>query len=177
MRRLKNLLEKTEGGGMILTLGMLLLMLSMGLFAYDYSQIYTVAQAVEDHLESSVQRTVTLNYDQTFDGFKTGAQVAATYNENSGNFDFIVDYGDIYEILQQDLGLTNVGGNRYCKDEAYCISNLNVEVISAPSYTDRTTKFQSHVTIDLTLYWSNYGNLIVPFTFPIRCEANFTPKF
>ncbi len=147
----------------------------------EYLRLLIIAQGVRDAVQSAIISTVVENYDDVYHGVREG--YSGGYQPMAGKFDESFDYGDIYDKLDNLLGLSK-NGSRHEKKTAngnleFRIWNLNVHIRNAPfaSADNPSARFEADADIMLEVPVSFGKKLLPPMRIKVETRAGYTPKF
>jgi hypothetical protein len=123
-----------RGSGFPLTVAVTLCLVLTFTGISEYLRLMLIAEGVRDALQSAVISTVNDNYDDVYHGVREG--YSGGYQPIDSEFEESLDYGDIYNRLDNILGLTdNDEYNKKLTNEGkteFMISDLEVGIKNAP---------------------------------------------
>ncbi len=178
----KRILKSRRGSAsfpMVITVVLLLVMMLAGIS--EYLRLLIIAQGVRDAVQSAVIATVTENYDDVYHGVREG--YSGAYQPMGGGFEQSLDYGDMYNRLDNILGLTPSGGVHIKQNTdgtaEFRIWGLLVNIRNAPFAQGDTAsaRFSADCTIELEVPVSFGGKLLPPMRITVKTRAGYTPKF
>jgi hypothetical protein len=147
----------------------------------EYLRLLIIAQGVRDAVQGAVIETVTQNYDNVYQGAREG--YSGAYRPMAGDFEESLDYGDIYDRLDDTLGLTRRGG-RHVKSNPdgsteFGVWGLSVAIRNAPIAAGDTAseRFEADCEIKLEAPVSFAGKVLPPMRITVKTSAGYTPKF
>lgn len=147
----------------------------------EYMRLMIIASGVRDAVQSAVISTVNDNYDNVYHGVREG--YAAGYKTNDSSWKESLDYGDIYDRLDNNLGLQeeNSCHVKYTGQTVeYTLSNLSVNIQNAPlapSNTKNTRIFLADAAIKLEVPVSFAGKFLPPMSINLKVQARYMPLF
>ena len=181
MSRLNRILKNSRGASFPLIIAITLALVILFCGISEYLRMLIIAQGVRDAVQTSVISTVNDNYDDVYHGVREG--YSGAYQPMSGDFEESLDYGDIYQQLDEILGLTYRGGYRVKlttegKTE-FRVWGLKVDLSNAPFASgDRSgSRFTADCTIELEVPVSFGGRLLPPMRITVQTSAGYTPVF
>ncbi|KAF5049583.1 hypothetical protein DSECCO2_438320 [anaerobic digester metagenome] len=108
---------------------------------------------------------------------------SGAYQPYAGDFEESLDYGDIYDRLDNILGLSYSSGYHEKRTPdgklEFKVWNLEVDIRNAPlaSGDQASARFEADSTILLEVPVSFGGKLLPPMTIKVKTSAGYTPKF
>lgn len=147
----------------------------------EYLRLLIIAQGVRDAVQAAVISTVVENYDDVYHGVREG--YSGGYQPMAGDFDESLDYGDIYDRLDDVLGLSMNGlyhEKRTSEGKLeFKVWNLDVDIRNAPfAAGDRVSaRFEADAAIMLEVPVSFGGKLLPPMKIYLKTRAGYTPRF
>ncbi|MEG1630953.1 MAG: hypothetical protein RR423_01705 [Hydrogenoanaerobacterium sp.] len=181
----KNLLKpikNNRGNGYPLAVAIALVLVMIFTGISEYFRLMIVAEGVRDALQDAVIATVTENYDDVYHGVREG--YSGGYQPMSDDFEESLDYGDIYDKIDNILGLTTENGYHVksasdTTEMQFKIWNLQVDIENAPLATaDREgDRFKVDSSIMLEVPVSFGGKLLPPMRIKVKNSAGYTPIF
>ncbi|MDA3731395.1 hypothetical protein PBV87_07890 [Niameybacter massiliensis] len=182
IRKLNHSLKNNRGNGYPLAVAITLILVMIFTGISEYFRLMIVAQGVRDALQDAVISTVVENYDEVYHGVREG--YSGGYQPSTEDFEESIDYGDIYDKIDNILGLSvendyHVKGVSDTTEMQFRIWNLNVDIENAPLATaDRDgERFKIDSTIMLEVPVSFGGKLLPPMQIKVKNSAGYTPKF
>ena len=144
----------------------------------EYFRLMIVAQGVRDAVQAAVISTVNDNYDDVYHGVREG--YSGAYQPIASDFEESLDYGDIYNRLDNILGLRQSSGyheKRTSEDKLeFRIWGLAVNIRNAPYIGSKLVRFQADSTIMLEVRYPG-GKLLPPMQIKLKTSAGYTPRF
>ncbi|MGB4659899.1 MAG: hypothetical protein WBI07_12005 [Mobilitalea sp.] len=181
VKKTVNILKNNKGSGFALavavTLGLVLIFTGIT----EYFRLMMIAKGVREALQSAVITTVNDNYDDVYHGVREG--YSGGYQPIDSEFEESLHYGDIYNILENILGLTDNDEytSKITRDgkTEFILSDLNVEIKNAPfaEGDQREQRFRIDSSILLEVPVSFAGNILPSMKIRVRTSAGYTPKF
>jgi hypothetical protein len=179
-KRLKPL-KNNRGNGYPFAVAITLCLVLIFTGISEYFRLMIVAQGVRDALQDAVISTVVENYNDVYHGVREG--YSGGYQPTAEDFEESIDYGNIYDKMDNILGLTQNGGyhekNASGSETQFKIWNLDVEIRNAPfASSDRADKrFEIDSTVMLEVPVSFGGKLLPSMKIKMKNSAGYTPKF
>lgn len=181
VKRVRQVLRSNNGSGFPLAVAVTLCLVMVFSGISEYFRLMIIAQGVRDALQDAVISTVSDNYDDVYHGVREG--YSGGYQPIASDFEESIDYGDIYERLDQILGLEqnsdehiklDSGGNNEFK-----VWDLEVDIRNAPLARSDTAgqRFEVNSTIMLEVPVSFAGKLLPAMRIKVKNSAGYTPKF
>jgi len=173
--RFKQILQSKSGESfpLIVAVALALLMILCGIT--EYMRLNIIVQ-------TAIISTVNDNYDDVYHGAREG--YSGGYQPNDSSFEESLDYGEIYDRLDNLLGLSRSGGChvKYTSDghEEYKLSGLSVEITNAPlapSDPQTAQRFTASATIRLEVPVNFAGKLLPPMKITLKLQAGWTERF
>ena len=179
--KIKQILRRKDGAGfpLIIAITLSLVMIFTGIS--EYFRLMIVAQGVRDAVQAAVISTVVENYDDVYHGVREG--YSGAYQPYAGDFEESLDYGDIYDRLDNILGLSYSSGYHEKRTPdgklEFKVWNLEVDIRNAPlaSGDQASARFEADSTILLEVPVSFGGKLLPPMTIKVKTSAGYTPRF
>ena len=181
MKKLKGILFNNKGSGFPLAVAITLCLVMIFSGVSEYFRLMIIAQGVRDALQDAVITTVNDNYDNVYHGVREG--YSGGYQPIASNFQESIDYGDIYNQLDEILGLEQSGGEHVKVDSEgeiqLKIYDLTVNIDNAPLASGDTAgqRFEINSTIVLEVPVSFAGKVLPAMRIQVRNSAGYTPKF
>ena len=132
-------------------------------------------------MQTAVISTVNDNYDDVYHGVREG--YSGAYQPMADDFEESLDYSDIYERLDNILGLSYSGGyhEKRTSDSKleFKVWDLNVDIRNAPIARGDTAsaRFEADSTIMLEVPVSFGGKLLPAMRIKVKTSAGYTPRF
>jgi hypothetical protein len=180
VKKIRNL-SNNRGSGFPLAVAVTLCLVLIFTGISEYFRLMLIAEGVRDALQSAVVSTVNDNYDDVYHGVREG--YSGGYQPIDSEFEESLDYGDIYDRLDNILGLTdNDEYNSKLTNEGkteFIVSDLQVDIKNAPFAGDdqKEQRFRIDSSILLEVPVSFAGNLLPSMKIRVRTSAGYTPKF
>lgn len=179
-KRLKPL-KNNRGNGYPFAVAITLCLVLIFTGISEYFRLMIVAQGVRDALQDAVISTVVENYDDVYHGVREG--YSGGYQPTDEDFEESIDYGNIYDKMDNILGLIHNGGYHEKSvsgsETQFKIWNLDVEIRNAPfADSDMADKrFEIDSTVMLEVPVSFGGKLLPSMKIKVKNSAGYTPKF
>lgn len=181
MKKIKMLLSDKCGSSfpliVAITLGLTLIFSG----TLEYFRLLIIAQGVRDALQDAVISVVNDNYDDVYHGVREG--YSGAYQPMAGDFEESLDYGDIYEQIDNILGLKSKDGYHEKRTLdgklEFKVWNLEVDIQNAPlaSGDKASARFEvsSYILLEVPV---SFGAKTLPsMQIKIKTKAGYTPKF
>jgi len=180
--RFKHILQSKSGESFPLIVAVALALVMILCCITEYMRLNIIAQGVRDAVQTAIISTVNDNYDDVYHGAREG--YSGGYQPNDSSFEESLDYGEIYDRLDNLLGLSRSGGYhvKYTSDghEEYKLSGLSVEITNAPlapSDPQNAQRFTASATIRLEVPVNFAGKLLPPMKITLKLQAGWTERF
>ncbi len=147
---------------------------------WQFFRLITISAGVKDAVQSAVISTSVGNYSNVYDGIREGYSGGYRFSGNSWKTS--VSKGDIYERLNQLLGLQNKG-SKHVKMSAdgieFAVYGLDVEIENAPfaPSSGAVSQFSATSYITLEVPLSFCGDVLPPMKIRLCVKSKYTPKF
>ena len=182
MKTIIKILKDKKGLSMPLAITVVIVLIMLIAVISQYIRLNIIAKGVRDSLQSAVIATVNDNYNDVYHGVREG--YAGGYQPSGGSFTASVNHGEIWNRLENLLGLEQNGGYRMKiigdGEQEFRLSNLNVTVQNtalAPSDPSKTQRFTAEATIQLEVPVSFAGNALPPLSITLKVRAGWVNKF
>lgn len=181
MTTLRYLLSNRSGNAfpLAITLALSIIIISCGIF--EYMRLMIIASGVRDAVQSSIISVSTENYDEVYNGLREG--YAGGYELSGSNWLANIDTGDVYDQLDNTLGLQYENGYhvKYAGEKVeYSLSGLSVNIINAsfaPSNGESAGSFLAEATVLLEVPLSFGWEALPPMSIKLKLSAGYTPKY
>lgn len=181
-KKLRHTLKNNRANGYPLAVAITLILVMIFTCISECFRLMIVAQGVRDALQDAVISTVVENYDDVYHGVREG--YSGGYQPIDEDFEESIDYGNIYDKIDNILGLSVENGYHIksasdTTEMQFRIWNLNVDIENASLATaDRAgDRFKIDSTIILEVPVSFGGKLLPPMRIKVKNSAGYTPKF
>lgn len=181
IKNIWQILKNNKGSGLPLAVAITLCLVLIFTGISENFRLILIAEGVRDALQSAVISTVNDNYDDVYHGVREG--YSGGYQPIDSEFEESLDYGDIYDRLDNILGLTDNDDydsklTREGKTE-FKISELEVDIKNAPLAGGDMDgqRFQIDSSILLEVPVSFGGKLLPSMKIKVKNSAGYTPKF
>jgi len=147
----------------------------------EYLRLLIIAQGVRDAVQDAIISTVVENYDDVYHGVREG--YSGGYQPMAGSFNESLDYGDIYDRLDDILSMSTNGSYHEKKTSGgkleFRIWGLNVDIRNAPlaAGDNPSARFEADAFIMLEVPVSFGGKLLPPMRITLKTSAGYTPRF
>ncbi len=181
MEKIKRIIKDKRAASFPLIIAITLSLVLIFSGISEYFRLMIVAQGVRDAVQAAVISTVNDNYDDVYHGVREG--YSGAYQPIASDFEENFDYGDIYNRLDNILGLRQSSGyheKRTSEDKLeFRIWGLSVNIKNAPFATgdQSLARFQADSTIMLEVPVSFGGKLLPPMQIKVKTSAGYTPRF
>ena len=180
-KRIKAVLKDKSAASFPLIVAITLSLVILFAGISEYLRLLIIAQGVRDAVQSAVISTVVENYDDVYHGVREG--YSGGYQPMAGDFDESLDYGDIYERLDDILGLSHASFYHEKRTPSgkleFKVWNLDVDIRNAPfaEGDHAAARFEADACIMLEVPVSFGGKLLPPMQIKIKASAGYTPVF
>ena len=181
MNKLKSALCNNRGAGFPLVIAITLALTMIFCGVSEYFRLMIIAQGVRDAVQTAVISVVNDNYDDVYHGTREG--YSGGYQPISEDFEESLDYGDIYDRMDNILGLSYGGGYHEKRTSEgkleFKVWGLSVDIRNAPfaSGDQSSSRFEADSTIMLEVPVSFGGKLLPPMRIKIKTSAGYIPRF
>jgi hypothetical protein len=178
---MKKILKDKKGSFMFWAVVIVMVLLIIGTAGFEYIRLQVIAQGTRDAVQATITQVCTANYDRMYNGLREG--YSGGYKLDQGNWSEDVDTGDLYTLLDKQLG-THGDGSGHTKMTGnkieYSISNLSVQMTNTPFAPDNPggeTKFTGIANYTLIVPLSFGWQSLPPMETNIRVVSGYTAKF
>lgn len=179
MQRIKTIFQEIRGNTTPLTIALVLGLLFLLCTVSEFFRLSIIAYGVRNSLQSAVISVATTNYDEVYNGLREG--YSGGYWLSGENWEENLDYGDIYEQLDELLG-TESDGNYHVMETRdgyeYRLSDLSVDIKNVrlrPGTTTKNLEVTAKIRLEIPLSFG-YEDL-PPVKMQIRVKSTYMPKF
>lgn len=146
----------------------------------EYMRITIITAGIRDAIQSAIISVVTANYDDAYSQLREG--YSGGYLYNISGFTESIDMGDVYNRVDQLLGLVEEGEQHVkytvSKQKEYVLSDVqltfeNTEL--APGNTNKNLNAVVRVYVEIPVQYG--GREILPLKLSMQVRASYTPKF
>lgn len=177
MIKFYGIIRNRKGSSFPLTVAVALALIIIMCGISEYMRLMIIASGVRDAVQSAVIATANDNYDNVYSGVREG--YSGGYEICGSSWEPSLDYGDIYDRLDNTLGLKN-GHIKYAGETVeFKLSNLTVNIINTPFAPSDPGEqnFLADAAINLEVPVSFAGKLLPPMRIKIKVKAHYVPKF
>ncbi|WP_166083227.1 hypothetical protein [Erysipelothrix anatis] len=181
MKKIKCILKDKSGSGFPLIIAVTLLLVIIFTGISEYFRLMIVVHGVRDVVQAAVISTVNDNYDDVYHGVREG--YSGAYQPIAEDFEESLDYGDIYDRLDNILGLSYSRGYHEKRTSdgklEFKVWNLEVDIRNAPfaSSDQASVRFEADSTIMMEVPVSFGEKLLPPMRIKVKTSAGYTPRF
>ena len=181
MNRLRQILKDRRGVAFPLIIAIVLVLVMLMCCISEYFRLLIVAQGVRDAVQTAVITVVNDNYDDVYHGVREG--YSGAYQPIADDFEESLDYSDIYDRLDNILGIAYSGGYHEKRTSEgkldFRVWGLKVDIRNAPfaSGDQSSARFEADSTIMLEVPVSFGGKLLPPMRIKVKTSAGYTPRF
>jgi len=181
LKNLKSVLKNNKGSSfpMIVAITLAIMIIFAGIS--EYFRLFIIAKGVRDALQSAIISVAVENYDDVYHGVREG--YSGAYYPIANNFYESLDYGDIYDRLDNILGLSRSGSyHKKLRSDGsleFELWNLNIQIKNADfaSSDNVSNRFEADATIMISVPVS-FGNVLIPpLKIKLKTVAGYIPKF
>lgn len=181
VNKAQKLLSDNKGSGFPLAVAVTLCLVIIFAGISEYLRLMIIAQGVRDALQNAVISTVSENYDDVYHGVREG--YSGGYQPIDTDFEESVDYGNVYDKMDTNLGL-NQSGEYHLKiagegKTEFKIWDLDVEIQNAPfadgDKVGQRFKIDSSIMLEVPVSFG--GKLLPGMQIKVKNSAGYTPKF
>lgn len=181
VNKARKALVNNKGSGFPLAVAVTLCLVMIFAGISEYLRLMIIAQGVRDALQNAVISTVSENYDDVYHGVREG--YSGGYQPIDTDFEESVDYGNVYDKIDTNLGLSQ-SGEYHLKiagegKTEFKIWDLDVEIQNAP-FADGDKSGQ-RFTIDSSIMLEvpvSFGGKLLPcMQIKVKNSAGYTPEF
>ncbi len=180
MERIRKILKSNKGEGFPLAIAIVLVLIMIFTGISEYFRLNIIAQGVRDSLQDAVISTVTQNYANVYHGTREG--YSGGYTPSANDFEESLDYGDIYDRLEDVLGIQYNGGYEKLTNDGkteFEVYALDVDIRNAPlasgDISSRRFEIDSYITLEVPVSFG--GKLLPPMKIRLKTTAGYIPKF
>lgn len=181
MNKLKTILCNNRGAGFPLVIAVTLALTMIFCGISEYFRLMIIAAGVRDAVQTAVITVVNDNYDDVYHGVREG--YSGAYQPIAEDFEESLDYSDVYERLDNILGLSYSGGYHEKRTSEskleFRVWGLSVDIRNAPfaSGDQSSARFEADSTIMLEVPVSFGGKLLPSMIIKVKTSAGYTPRF
>ena len=179
IKNLSKSIKSNKGNAYPLAIAVILILLILLLTISEYFRLNIIAKGIKDALQDAVISAVTENYDNVYHGTREG--YSGAYMPNGSSFSASLDYGDIYDRLDNNLGLIR-SGDKHIKynggEIEFYINGLDVKIQNAPYTKDDNAqrfKIESYVNVYVPIPFVD--RVLPPMRLKLKTTAGYTPIF
>jgi len=181
VNKARKLLSDNKGSGFPLAVAVTLCLVIIFAGISEYLRLMIIAQGVRDALQNAVISTVSENYDDVYHGVREG--YSGGYQPIDPDFEESVDYGNVYDKMDTNLGL-NQSGEYHLKiagegKTEFKIWDLDVEIQNAPfadgDKAGQRFKIDSYIMLEVPVSFG--GKLLPCMQIKVKNSAGYTPEF
>ena len=181
MTNLMKIFSNKKGNSTPLILAVVLAIIILSCATFEYMRLMIVAIGVRDSVQAAIIDVAIENCDEVYNGLREG--YSGGYSLTGVAWEQDLTTGDIYDRLEENLGLEQKGGKyvKYAGDVLeYEVSGLSIGVINAPfapsnpkSINQFTVEGAVDVTVPLSFGWEH----LLPMKIRMGLKAVYVPKF
>lgn len=173
-------MKSCSGEGYPLAAAVTLALLMLILIITQYAHLLIIASGVKDAMQETVISTVNDNYADVYHAVREG--YAAGYQPmGDGSFEESLDYGDIYGMLDELLGLQSNGECHARISERgvleYQLKDLQIQIHNNGLASGEQENFEITATIRLEVPVSFIQKVLPAMQITVQTKAAYTPKF
>ena len=182
MKTISRILKNKKGLSIPLAIAIVIALIMIMAGISEYIRLNVITQGVRDALQSAIISTVNDNYDDVYHGVREG--YAGGYQPSGSGFVASVNHGEIWDRLDNLLGLQQSGGYHLkiigSGHQELKLSGLNVNVQNtalAPSDPENARRFTADAVIQLEVPLGFAGNALPPLQVTLKVKAGWIKKF
>ena len=146
----------------------------------EYARLNLIAAGIRDAVQEAIVSTVNDNYDDVYHGVREG--YSGGYYPSGGGWDESLDYGDVYGVLDELLGMEDHGSYHVKlvdggQKEEYRISGLDVTIQNVPLTSDSSGRFLADATFLLQVPVRFGASSLPDMQIHMKVQAAYTPVF
>lgn len=142
----------------------------------EFTRFQSDGRLIKGAVQSAVMNNASDNYNEIFDGTKTSVFANITFNDSSGEFEFIDDEGDFYKDMKESLNIVLIDGE-YCKVNNYCISIDDIDIQSTELIVGTQEKYTITIYYTVRHFWKGGFKNLPPINYEHKLIANYIPKY
>jgi hypothetical protein len=181
MKNIYGIIRNRRGSSFPLTVAIALALIIILSGISEYMRLMIIASDVREAVQSAVISAVNDNYDNVFPCVREG--YAGGYIPVDTAWQSSVDYGDVYECLDEKLGLKKENSQhvKYAGEALeFQLSGLSIEINNttlAPNDSTELQSFLADVAIQLEVPVSFAARILPPMRINLRVQAKYMPMF
>ena len=179
MQKIKAMFQEKRGNTTPLTIALVLGLLFLICAISEFFRLSIIAYGVRNSLQSAVISVATTNYDEVYNGLREG--YSGGYWLTGENWEENLDYGDIYEQLDELLG-TESEGSYHVKETRsgyeYRLSGLSVDIENVrlrPGTTTKNLEVSAKIRLENPLSFGQEA--LPPVQMQVKVKSTYMPKF
>ena len=178
---MKNKLKEKKGSILPLTLAITLSLFIIMAGVSEYMRLKLIAKGVRDAIQSAVISVSVENFENVYSSTREGYSAGYKYDANKEDWEEEIHLGDVYDKLDELLGL-DVEGIYHIKktgpEYEYKLSNLKVEIINSPLKSNNPDeRFTAESLINLEVPLSFGWNHLPPMKIRLKVKSEYMAKF
>lgn len=152
------LLRNKRGDMSIIAVALAIFMIILFLGIMEYMRVSSIAETTKTALTSAIGAVVVENYDNTYSSMREGFAGGQVKASEDAAWEESLDYGDIYERLDDLLGLTVITSDKMVKKDPsgnteVILSNLEVEILNTDNVGEKGDAIAIKGTMDVEIPW------------------------
>lgn len=179
MRQIRRLYKDKKGNTTPLTIALILGILFTICALSEFFRLSIIANGVRNALQSAVISVATTNYDEAYNGLREG--YSGGYWLSGEQWEENLDYGDIYEQLDELLGTENDGGYHVREGKngyEYRLSGLSVDIKNVrlrPESAAKNLEVTAKIRLEIPVSFGRES--FPPVQMQIKVKSAYMPKF
>lgn len=179
MQKIKRLFGDKRGNTTPLTIALILALLFTICALSEFFRLSIIANGVRNALQSAVISVATTNYDEVYNGLREG--YSGGYWLSGEHWEENLDYGDIYEQLDELLGTESDGGYHVRENRngyEYRLSGLSVDIKNVrlrPGSAEKNMEVTAKIRLEIPVSFG--GESFLPVQIQIKVKSAYMPKF
>jgi hypothetical protein len=177
------LLADRRGAASFFAVGLLLVIVLITAFAWEYLRLMIVTRQVRDSIEDAVINVGAANFDESFAGFREGTSVNAKWA--ASGWAQAIDTDAITEEIDRDLGLVREGAQHVAYDGGgrvnfilksidYNLASVALDPDSAALSTQRLTAMVT-VRLEIPILFGN--SALPPISVPLQVKMEYVSRY
>jgi len=171
MMKSLGILKNKNGSGMVTAAFLVLIITIIASAFFEYARLKIIASGVRDAFQTAIVNVATENYDD-LDYTIIDSYVGGYLPQSDDEWIEEIDEGDVYDHLDQLIGLSN---------DEYQISNLDIEIdntsLAPEEFGDREGIYSITGTIHLKVPLKFGWDKLPPMEIDLKVKSGWRSKF